>query len=62
MRTSTGVAWVRCRTTDGASILSYRGSDLSWAGPEYDGLKGVTTIYYESGTEAPGRYTYLCKD
>lgn len=49
VRTSNGIAHVRCRTSEGGSILSYRGEDLSWVGPGYDGLRSMTTIHYVSG-------------
>jgi hypothetical protein len=59
MRTANGTAHVRCRTSESGSVLSYRGADLSWLGPGYDGLKSVTTIGYVSGREVPGRITYM---
>ena len=59
VETVSGAAFVRCRTTNGASILSYEGEACPWLKSGYDGLRSELTVYYDSGEEAPGRYTYL---
>jgi len=59
VQTGSGTAFVRCRTTNGASILSYEGDTCPWLKPGYDGLKSELILSFQSGVKVPGRYTYL---
>jgi hypothetical protein len=59
VHTDSGDAIIRCRTTEGASILSYTGSEYPWLTSDYPGYKAEWTIRYQSGVAVPARYTYF---